>query len=108
MNDAISRSDLERRIRVYADQVHCRGEVELANGILKSLGIVRSAPALEKQTDVHGFWKDGRMGIVCSACGAEFDSEISYMQKYPWTDENPKYCPDCGARMDGDPHDSGQ
>ena len=60
------------------------------------------------QPVVHGFWKDDRMNIVCSICGAELDSEISYMQKYPWTDENPKYCPECGARMDGDPHDSGQ
>ncbi len=45
-NDAISRSGLEKRIRVYADQVHFRGEVELANGILKSLGIIKEAPAL--------------------------------------------------------------
>lgn len=48
----------------------------------------------------HGFWKNDRMSIVCSVCDAEFDSGISYMQKYPWSDENPKYCPECGARMD--------
>lgn len=50
----------------------------------------------------HGYWKNERMSIVCSVCGAEFADDISYLQKYPYTDENPKYCPACGARMDGE------
>ena len=56
----------------------------------------------------HGYWKNERTSIVCSVCFAEFADDISYLQKYPYTDENPKYCPECGARMDGDPHDDGQ
>lgn len=35
-NDLISRSETERLLRAYADEVGCnRGEYELANGILK-------------------------------------------------------------------------
>lgn len=44
-NDLISRKALEKAIRDYADDVGCnRGEIELANGILKVLSIVEIAP----------------------------------------------------------------
>ena len=45
MSDLISRQALEKSIREYADDVGCnRGEYELANGILKSLSILKIAP----------------------------------------------------------------
>ena len=37
MSDLISRSDTMNRLRNYAEQKHCNGEVELANGILKAI-----------------------------------------------------------------------
>ena len=41
--DLISRKALEKAIRDYADEVGCnRGEYELANGILKSLSVVKN------------------------------------------------------------------
>ena len=44
-DDLISRKDLEKAIRAYADDVGCnRGEYELANGILKALSMVEIAP----------------------------------------------------------------
>ena len=55
----------------------------------------------------HGHWQEDCTWIICSECGAEYKDEIIFMnrnQDY----EKPKFCPNCGAKMDGDPHDSGQ
>lgn len=41
--DLISRSEAEKKIRAYADEVGCgRGEYELANGILKAACLIGS------------------------------------------------------------------
>lgn len=99
MSDLISRSALEKSIRAYADQVHFRGETELANGILKSLAMVENAVAQDAQPVVHAYW-----------LGAEYDG---YADGYPvyhlWecsncgeeSREESAYCPECGAKMDG-------
>lgn len=42
--DLISRKELEKAIRNYADKKCCNGETELANGILKSLSVVKNQP----------------------------------------------------------------
>lgn len=52
----------------------------------------------------HGFWKDEIMYIACSVCGAKYSNEIVFMNRN-LEYERPKYCPDCGARMDGDTDD---
>ena len=45
MSDLISRKALEKSIREYADDVGCnRGEYELANGILKSISMIKNQP----------------------------------------------------------------
>lgn len=49
---------------------------------------------------VHGHWKEDPSGYgfwICSACG--FVSEASAANMLY------KFCPVCGARMDGDHHD---
>lgn len=44
MNDLISRQAVIENIRKYADKKCCNGEIELANGILKSLSIIKNQP----------------------------------------------------------------
>jgi hypothetical protein len=44
MNDLISRQAVIENIRKYADKKCCNGEIELANGILKSLSIIKKQP----------------------------------------------------------------
>lgn len=50
----------------------------------------------------HGYWLDDCTSIVCSECGAEYSDEIIFMNRN-LENENPKYCPNCGTKMDGDP-----
>ena len=49
----------------------------------------------------HGHWY-GKYGItICSHCQAMFDTDLTMLQ-VPSTWEMPRYCPNCGAKMDGD------
>lgn len=66
---------------------------------------IRNAPAVDVRPVVHGFWKDDCTDIVCSECGAKYSDEIAFMNRN-LEDKNPLFCPNCGACMDGDPHDS--
>ena len=54
--------------------------------------------AIESAPVVHGRWDDfcnGKM-CCCSVCKAEFDNTCNDIHG-EW-----KFCPNCGARMDGD------
>lgn len=44
-----------------------------------------------------GRWirNDSTLDMECSVCGRTLES---------WFDDDARYCPNCGARMDGDPH----
>ena len=55
-------------------------------------------PAADVAPVVHGEWKPNGLGgytyaFYCSQCG--------YVDGYPFNDRH-KYCPNCGAKMDGD------
>ncbi len=47
----------------------------------------------------HGKWLDVRCEVKCSNCGEEYSDEIFLMRG------NINYCPNCGAKMDGDKYD---
>ena len=98
MNDVISRGAVLEAIsesRKHLSASHCRLRVD------DVIRIIYTTPDLDAQPVVHasqietGFdeaycnWGD------CTNCGC---SNIY----------RSKYCNECGARMDGDPHDSGQ
>lgn len=65
---------------------------------------IREMPAADVAEAVHGKWvhsrydrSSGQFDVVkCSRCGLE-----AYAMAYHVRDGN--YCPNCGARMDGDP-----
>lgn len=59
-----------------------------------------SIPAADVAPAAHGRWEDGNP--ICPVCGKDkfrdLDADI-------WCDWHPPYCPNCGARMDGDDND---
>lgn len=55
-------------------------------------------PAVDAEPVKSGKWWHYEGMIICSECGAEFYDEI---MEY-CGDSVPKYCPDCGAKMDGE------
>lgn len=104
MSDLISRSALEKSIRAYADQVHCRGEIELANGILKSLAMVENAISQDAQPVVHAKWIPSSVDPAdpyfrCSNCRHGRDSIYFQGDEY-------NFCPHCGAKMAGEENDA--
>lgn len=99
----IYREDTIEKLRAYADRKHMAGHTELANGILKAVNYIhneiRRADAVEV---VHGEWSTveddycGLIALECSVCNNQW-----------WFEDDPpiehyQYCPNCGAKMDGE------
>lgn len=68
----------------------------------KGYDIQRIAEAVKnmkpKSSVRHGRWIDDRMEVVCSACKTHFRDAIDFIQGADGG--RPKYCPNCGAKMD--------
>lgn len=65
--------------------------------------LVNGIPAVDAAPVVHAYWLDcseGNDGTVCRKCSACKDMQIHYYTYYP------NYCPECGAKMDGERRDS--
>lgn len=60
-----------------------------------AMDFIDAIPAADVQLVVHGYWEEheirGSLTQCCSVCG----SDCGVL--YPY-----RYCPNCGARMDGD------
>ena len=58
---------------------------------------INNIPAADVVEVVHGRWEeaDDGDGVVCSVCGEDFCTIIHETNRF-------KYCPNCGARMDGE------
>lgn len=61
---------------------------------------LKHIPAADVAPVRHGRWKeaDDGDGIVCSLCGTDFCTLIYDTEYF-------NYCPNCGAKMDGDTDD---
>ena len=83
---------------------------ELADRCLKAKGLecsvlgsvidlLKAAPAVDAVEVVHGRWEDGE----CTACGFDIRDMIDGESEFrSWVWECVPYCPNCGAKMDGD------
>lgn len=65
-------------------------------GIFEALIHIQLAPAEEVAPVVHAYNKS-KDGFLCSACTFGDFGLFNHGGKY-----TPKYCPNCGARMDGE------
>ena len=64
-------------------------------GLELAVGLLLREPTVDAVEVVHGFWtaEPPYFSECCSACGYCPDKKINH---------NYKYCPNCGAKMDGD------
>ena len=75
-------------------------------GMERARDSVENAPAADVVPAVHGRWEIKTDNYdceyaMCSVCGEEF-----YDANEDTIDITFNYCPNCGARMDGDIHES--
>lgn len=61
------------------------------NGLQCAYEIINDMPTVEERK--HGYWKAVGCWHECSCCNQRIDS---------WNKDWMKYCPRCGAKMDGD------
>lgn len=62
---------------------------------------MKRLPLIDASEVAHGRWIDNYTNIVCSVCNAEYSDEIVFMNRN-FEFEDLKYCPNCGALMDGE------
>lgn len=81
----------ERAIRVSTVKEHC---------YMKAVGTkeIDKAPTIDAVPVVHGHWAEDHMDYVCSNCETAFYDSIKFINPYDF--KLPKFCPNCGARMD--------
>ena len=65
------------------------------------LKIIGDAPAVDAEPVCHGHWIEDHMRWKCSCCRTVFHDELERIRSYDGRDM-PKYCPECGAKMDGE------
>ena len=67
-----------------------------SNEFLASMSLA-DVPQVDAVEVVHGRWKNKQTNSIftwhleCSVCGADYNTSVGY-----------NYCPNCGAKMDGD------
>ena len=89
----IKASDCEKYFYEHLDDVH----------IAAAMNAIDEMPAADVAPVRHGYWIEQENWALddyyytCSACGEDF-----YMIVGTPSDNNYKYCPHCGAKMDGD------
>lgn len=100
MDDLISRKALDREMSTQLVHAGFKSYSEAGQMYLSTKRIVRNAPAVDAAPVVHGRWGEYESfpltpslnGCPCSVCKTHFSpSSIIVM----------KYCPNCGAKMDG-------
>ena len=69
-------------------------------GLTYAVGLAKAMPDADVVEVLHGEWVDYHSDIKCSVCGAVYADEIRFMNKN-YKNELLRYCPNCGAKMDG-------
>lgn len=85
---AIEYFEKHRRIAIHKDDI---------------VAYLADLPTADVQEVKHGEWKFGYSGYFdCSNCGFAYDTECErYLMAFPDGVKELKYCPHCGAKMDG-------
>lgn len=91
---------LEKRIRDYADKKCCNGETELANGILKTLSVLKEQPTADVKEVVYGEWKNNWISTDEDLNGY-YDGNFQCSECFEVSEEPTDFCPNCGADMRG-------
>lgn len=99
MIEYIEREALVKEFERFGLGEHSLIERVFADGVY---AVIENAPAADVAPVVHGRWEHdgGDFSDIwkCTACGEDWFFEYD-----PTDADTPvKYCPDCGARMDGE------
>ena len=78
--------------KAFAEEIRTNYLDDYAKGFQAALLAVMSIPAAEVAPVRHGHWIECNYGLTFEC------SECKYPTEYNLTD----YCPNCGAKMDGD------
>ena len=63
------------------------------------LACVKVFPAADVAPVRHGVWASEETAVTCTACGRSYDTDFEIKRNVI---SNFDYCPNCGAKMDGD------
>ena len=109
-NDLISRSEFRRSLIIWAEKLHIAGacggcEAELLQAVIK---MVDAQEAVDAEPVRHGEWiydpnanDFGIGGYICNVCSAKNNNLPCNAVINPQIFVGSRFCPDCGARMDG-------
>ena len=59
---------------------------------------IMNIPSADVAPVRHGEWANEETAVTCTACGRSYDTDFEIKRNVIM---NFKYCPKCGARMDG-------
>ena len=92
MDDYISREEAVKKIKSCISTAQDAWESGYNTAMAEIMEWIKRMPTADVQPVKHGRWIDTGSGQECSIC-----KEIQYGY-----DTGRHYCPNCGARMDGD------
>lgn len=83
--------DADELIRMYFDDEDGNKTFEFVPA-----EFIDSAPTVDAEPIKHGRWRHYEGTLTCSVCHTEIYDDIMELLG----DDVPRYCPNCGARMD--------
>ena len=100
----IDADNVLKALGIFSDREH--GDPDFLNGIETAREIVEQAPTVDAEPVRHGRWVK-MTGMLPPEYHGHYEcSECQWHMKgirNSWTrEEEMSYCPNCGARMDGD------
>ena len=101
MSDYIKREDALKAVDgIHEDDLPRNNKIEVCDVLTLVVPSADVAPVRHGRWIEYGENKDGTHNICCSVCGGFFKSEGHANSCY--TRNKYRYCPNCGARMDGE------
>ena len=88
MSEYIDRAALKQELAPYEEN-------DFSQQMDVILAIVDAQPAADVAPVRHGRWEPGNP--ICPVCG---ENKFKDLDADVWADWQPKFCPNCGARMD--------
>lgn len=93
MDEYIKKETVLSIYRKWIPQLESKEDEGDKRGVETCIAVLEDLPAADVAPVVHGHWNEDRSGIIiCSKCRRGYNLVARYTN----------YCPNCGARMDGD------
>lgn len=95
MKEYIDRNIAVKKFENYRVDCEEAGDMNAAQMFEDCVGELLDIPAADVVEVKHGKWEDGNG--FCPCCG---ENKFKDLYADIWADWKPKYCPNCGAKMD--------